>query len=142
MRAVVDTNLLVSGLLWGRNPGRLLNAATQGHLRLCISEALLAELREVLHRAKLAGRLAVRGETPEAVLASVRSICEVVSAPDIPKPAGLRDPKDLMVLSCAKAAKADAILTGDDDLLTMKEFEGIPTLPVREALEKLGMPAE
>lgn len=40
------------------------------------------------------------------------------------------------------AAEADVIVTGDKDLLVLKAFEGIPILQVREALEKLGTPAE
>ena len=40
------------------------------------------------------------------------------------------------------ASEADAIITGDKDLLILKSFEGIPILKVREALEKMGIPAE
>jgi predicted nucleic acid-binding protein len=52
------------------------------------------------------------------------------------------DPKDLLVLAAAVAAQADAIVTGDEDLLSMGTFAGIPILRVRQALEKLGIPAE
>ena len=64
MRAVVDNNLLVSGLLWGDKPGRLLNAVADGSLQLFLSEPLLAELGEVLHRDKFAARLALKHLTP------------------------------------------------------------------------------
>ena len=47
-----------------------------------------------------------------------------------------------MVLAAAVCSQADAIVTGDDDLLCLKSFEGIPILTVREALEKLGLPTE
>jgi predicted nucleic acid-binding protein len=40
------------------------------------------------------------------------------------------------------AARADAIVSGDRDLLVLNSFEGIPILKVREALEKLGIAAE
>jgi predicted nucleic acid-binding protein len=60
----------------------------------------------------------------------------------IPLPLELRDPKDLKVLAAAVAAHADAIVTGDDDLISIKSFEGIPIMKAREALEKLGLPAE
>jgi len=142
VRAVVDTNLLVSGLLWGRNPGQLMAAAQAGTLRLCSSEFLLAELGRVLGRAKFGARLTARGVTADAVLASARSICEIFDPPAMPMPPELRDPKDLAVLACAVASEADAIITGDKDLLILKSFEGIPILKVREALEKLGIPAE
>ena len=60
----------------------------------------------------------------------------------IPHPPELRDPKDLLVLAAAVAARADAVVTGDDDLLVMESFEGIPIMKARQALENLGIPAE
>ena len=57
-------------------------------------------------------------------------------------PAELRDPDDVHVLACAAAAEADAIVTGDKDLLSLKSFAGIPILTVREVLEKLSIPVE
>jgi predicted nucleic acid-binding protein len=47
-----------------------------------------------------------------------------------------------MVLAAAVCSQADAIVTGDDDLISMNLFEGIPILKVREVLEKLGLPTE
>lgn len=57
-------------------------------------------------------------------------------------PPELRDPKDLPVLAAAVAAHADAIVTGDEDLVSLKSFQGIPITKDREALEKLGLPVE
>ena len=54
-------------------------------------------------------------------------------------PAGLRDPDDVHVLACAVSAKADAIVTGDKDLLTLKSFEGIPIIDAAEALKRLDL---
>ena len=139
MRAVVDTNLLVSGLLWGRNPGQLMSAARGGSLRLCSSEFLLAELKVVLGRAQFTARLTDRGVTADAVLASARAICEIFDPPAIPMPPELRDPKDLAVLACAVTYEADAIITGDEDLLALKSFQGIPIIKAAEALEKLAL---
>ena len=42
-------------------------------------------------------------------------------------------------MSCAIACRADAIVTGDDDLISLAAFEGIPILTVRQALERLGI---
>jgi putative PIN family toxin of toxin-antitoxin system len=57
MQAVLDTNVVVSALIWGGTPFKLLQAATDGYLTLYTSPALLAELREVLTRDHLARRL-------------------------------------------------------------------------------------
>ena len=62
MRFVLDTNLLVSGLLWGGGfPRQLIDAAKAGQFELCTSEVLLAELLDVLSREKFAQRLAQAG---------------------------------------------------------------------------------
>ena len=54
-------------------------------------------------------------------------------------PTELRDPDDVHVLSCAVGAEADAVVTGDKDLLTLKVFEGIPIIDAAEALKRLGL---
>jgi hypothetical protein len=137
VRAVVDNNLFVSGLLWGGKPGRLLRAEATGHLQIFLSEALLAELREVLQRRKFAARLALKGLTPEIVLAKVQAVARVVHAPPIPLPALLRDADDLPVLACAVAAEVDVIITGDKDLLALNPFGDIPIITVANSLKCL-----
>lgn len=136
MRAVVDNNLFVSGLLWGDKPGRLFRAVAAGRLQIFVSEALLAELGEVLRRRKFAARLALKGLTPEKVLAQVQAAARVVHAPPIPLPALLRDVDDLPVLACAVSAEVDVVITGDKDLLSLKFFN-IPIITVADALERL-----
>ena len=64
MNAVIDNNLLVSGLLWGQRPGRLFRAVVDGKVRLILSEPLLVELSEVLRRDKFATQLALRVTRP------------------------------------------------------------------------------
>ena len=53
----------------------------------------------------------------------------------------LRDRDDVHVLACAVGAEADAIVTGDKDLLTLKDFGGIPIIDAAEALKRLGRPS-
>jgi putative PIN family toxin of toxin-antitoxin system len=139
VRAVIDNNVLVSGLLWGDKPGRVLAAVAEGHIHIFLSEELLAELREVLRRRKFASRLALKGLTPETALAKVQAIARLVLASPIPAPPALRDADDLAVLACAVSAAVDVIITGDKDLLTLKVFEGIPIIGAAEALKRLGL---
>ena len=140
MRAVVDNNVLVSGLLWGDKPGRVLAAVAEGHVQIFLSEELLAELQEVLRRRKFTARLALKELTPSTALAKVQAIARLVLASPIPAPPPLRDPDDLAVLACAISAAVDVIITGDKDLLTLKSFEGIPIIDAAEALKRLGLP--
>ena len=60
MRLVLDTNTVISGLLWQGTPGRLIDAAQEKSITLCTSASLLAELRGVLMRAKFARQLQAR----------------------------------------------------------------------------------
>lgn len=64
MRIVLDTNLLVSGVISTGIPRTLANAAKSGVFELCTSEVLLAELLDVIGRSKFAARLSQAGLTP------------------------------------------------------------------------------
>jgi putative PIN family toxin of toxin-antitoxin system len=139
VKLVVDINVLVSGSLWRGNPSRLVDALLDGSAMLCASDPVLAEFEEVIQRAKFQKRLEQRGRTAREIIALFRLTAQIVQAPTIKVPAALRDPEDIHVLACAAAACADAIVTGDNDLLSMTTFQGTPILSVREALDKLGI---
>ena len=141
MRAVVDTNLIVSGLLWGGPPSKLMEAVSEGRLELLLSPDLYLELEDVLGRPKLAGRIAARGSTPPTLLSTVSAVAEIIFPEPLPLPPDLRDRDDLPVLECAVTAAADAIITGDDDLLVMGSFADVPIINARAALARLDIAA-
>ena len=68
MRLVLDTNVVVSALVWGGVPYRLIEAAAAGDVELVTSPALLAELRDVLGRQHLASRLAQQRSSVEQAI--------------------------------------------------------------------------
>lgn len=72
MRAVIDTNVLLSGLLWHGTPHALLEQVRDGTLGLVSSPALLAELAEVTGRSKLAAILVRSNTSRERLLAELR----------------------------------------------------------------------
>lgn len=137
MKLVVDTNVLMSGSAWSGTASRLVDALLAGEATLCFSEKLLAELADVLQREKFRKRLEERGQNATAILARIRAVAHLTEPKPMPVPPALRDPDDVHVLACAVAAPADAIVTGDDDLLALKEFEGIPIIEITEALRRL-----
>jgi putative PIN family toxin of toxin-antitoxin system len=102
----------------------------------------LAEFEEVIQRAKFRARLEQKGRSAQEIISRFRAAAQVVEGPSIPVPSTLRDPDDIHVLACAMGACADAIVTGDNDLLAMETFEGISILSVRQALDKLGISPE
>lgn len=141
MKLVVDVNVLVSGSLWTGNPSRLVDALLDGSATLCTSRLIMEEFEEVLQRDKFQKRLVQNGLSAQEIVSRFQAAAMIVESPSIPVPPTLRDSDDIHVLACARSACANAIVTGDSDLLSMKAFEGIPILSVRQLLEKLGISA-
>ena len=137
MKLVVDTNVVISGLLWLGNPGRVLEAAAAGVLTIYTSIALIDELADTLGKRKLAARVLSSGLTLEELLQRYLDVAIAVEAPAI-DPVVLVDPDDDHVLACALAAQADLIVSGDSDLLDLGVFRGIPIVSAVEALERVG----
>jgi putative PIN family toxin of toxin-antitoxin system len=137
VRAVIDTNVLLSGLLWHGQPHMLLEHVRAGTLAMVSSPALLAELADVIGRAKFDAILVRSKTSREQALAEVRQLAEVVEPPPLPQPV-CRDPDDDEVLALALAAQVDLIVSGDDDLLVLQAFEGIPILTPAQALQHIG----
>lgn len=133
VRAVVDTNVLLSGLLWHGTPHRLVERVRTGALTLVSSPALLAELAEVIGRAKFQAILVRSDTNAEQMLAQVRQLAEIVDPPPLPMPVG-RDADDDAVLALAVAAQPDLIVSGDDDLLVLGAYDGIRILSPADAL--------
>lgn len=118
MRVILDTNILLSGLISPTGlPARVLDAWFDRRFVLITQELQLAELREVTRRPKL--KALVR---PAEV---GRLINQITRAAEIPAKFApvqrSRDPKDDFLLALCDAAKSDFLVTGDkDDLLSLK----------------------
>ena len=138
MRIVIDTNVLLSGLLWHGTPHMLLNHVRAGTVELMMSHTLLEELAKVIARKKFAAILERTTRTPDRILSEMQALAEIVVAPPLPLPV-CRDPDDDAVLACALAAHADLIVSGDDDLLSLKEFQHIPIITAAQAMQRLEM---
>lgn len=140
MRVVLDTNTAISGLLWGGPPRRLIDAATAGEIEIICAEALLDELRDVLNRPKFTQRLVLRGVTAAELLDLYRQLVHIVVPAQLPAPV-TRDPDDDLVLACALAAQAEVIVSGDDDLLSLGVYAGVPILTAPAFLARLRPPS-
>lgn len=140
MRLVLDTNIALSGLLWGGTPGRLIDAADARHVALFTSAALLAELDGVLSRPKFARPLAQRGLTVDDLLHGYAALAAMVRPASI-APTILRDPADDAVLAAALGAQADMIVSGDAHLLDLKNFHGMRIVTASDAFIQIGSSA-
>lgn len=141
MRLVLDANTVVSGLLWHGTPGKLIEAAQAKTISLYTSAPLLAELNGVLLRRKFAGQLEARALQAVEVFQGYAALATII-APAVIAPVIVKDPADDAVLACALAAQADLIVSGDSDLLDLKNYHGIPIVSAAEAIERLGQTAQ
>ena len=135
MRAVLDTNVVVSGILWSGAPRSLLGLVRDGSLQLFTSEVLLAELEVTLSQRKFAKRLEAGSLTVKRVLDEYRALCVIVVPLMIPRTS--RDPDDDVVLGTALAAVAETVVSGDAHLLEVQAFREVQIIPVNAALNAL-----
>lgn len=119
MLFVLDTNTIISGFFWLGAPHHLLEAAKVQRFTSSTCNELIAELATVIARAKFARKIATSGRDPSRIIAELLSISMLVIIPTT-IPRICRDPKDDIVLACAIAAQADAIISGDKDLQVLK----------------------
>ena len=127
MRAVIDTNVFISGLMLPNStPGRILVAWRTGHFSLVLSEPILVEVSAVLRYPKIQKRIAWDDDTISRYLTLLRFEAEVVDTQrtiaHVP-----RDAKDNMILATLLASNADCLVTGDLDLLTLADAYAILT---------------
>ncbi len=136
LRAVIDTNTWLSGLIWGGAPRRLIEHVLNGDMQGMTSRTLALEFERVLGYPHIEKALLKRNLSPTELSKQFTLLNQLVEA----APLALRisrDPDDDAVLACAQTAKADLIVSGDQDLLVLQQFEGIPILAAAQVLERL-----
>ena len=133
MRLVLDTNVVVSALLWQGPPTRLLQAARQQRVELFTSVPLLVELTGILGRRKFDRKIAASMLGVDQIVDRYAALATPVRpvATDRVAP----DPDDDVVIGTALAARADLIVTGDRALLTVSEHRGVRIVAVGAALQ-------
>ena len=135
MKVLLDTNIWISGLLWGGNPRRIIQLAVSEQIVLYSSKLLVDELQATLAYPKLQRRLEKLAITAEELLLQVAAITQLSQPVAITDVDQLRDPKDKIVLETALAVPVEVIISGDEDLLILKEFQQIPILTIKQFLE-------
>ena len=132
MNIVCDTNVLISGILFGGHARQILRLASQGVITNFISSEILRELEDVLLRPKF-------GLNSEKVLGIISltkdSFESVVTARRVSKI--LNDSDDNHILATASKADASFIVSGDRHLLDLKEWEGIRMISPAEFMKEI-----
>ena len=119
-KVVLDTNVLISGILFGGNPRQIFELVIQGKIDAYISTAIFTEFKEVLLRPKF-------GLTHEKCFLIAKEIEDIFCFvfPQITVDLIRDDPDDNIILECALAAAVKYIITGDPHLLNLETFEKI-----------------
>jgi hypothetical protein len=133
VRLVLDTNIIVSGLIWGGVPRQLLELGRDGQASFFTSSVLLDELSEVLEREKFVVLLASQGTTPAFLMQHYGMLAKLVKPEPIERT--VRDIDDDVVIATALTAKADVIASGDRDLLVLHPWQGIRIFNAADALQ-------
>jgi len=134
-RIVLDPNILISALLTPRGASaRILLHLRTGAFELVTSPALLAELRAVLRRDKF--RPYVSLEEAEEFVELIRRESTSMEDPEPPAVPLSEDPGDEYLIQLARAARADALVSGDPHLTRLRSR--IPVKSPREFLDSLG----
>ena len=122
MKAVFDTNVFVAAFVTEGVCAKLLGRARQKQLNLVISPFILKEFENVLLKKFSASKEQIR-TAAKLISEAAQTVSHASMVSGI-----CRDPDDDQILSCALSAKADYLVTGDKDLLELKEFHGIRIL--------------
>lgn len=133
IRAVFDTNILISGVLYSGKPSRLVDLVVEGEIQLVSSVEIIQEFSEVIarpkfHLSKEEHQLYTNFVIRLSTIIATKSKFKVVT----------QDPDDDMVVISAFDGKAAFIVSGDPHLLDLKEVLGIRILTANQMLKMLG----
>lgn len=129
MRVLLDTNVVISAILFGGAPRQLLETALSGGIDLVTSPPLLAELERVLIH-----KFQFRSTNAASIRAELDALGEVAEPARARRVT--RSITDHFVLATAVGGKVDVVVTGDKELLALESYEGIPIESIRAFLER------
>jgi len=130
MKLVLDANVFISAFYWGGNPQRIIDRIIEGIDKLYFSNEILNEVAAVMGRPKFKSSL----ETIEKYIRAIERTGKKVFIPGNIR--GIcRDKDDDDKIECGVLSGADYIITGDDDLLTLKEYQHVKIVTIKEYLQ-------
>lgn len=130
MKIVVDTNVLVSGVFFGGYPRRVLTSIVRRDISACASVEIITEYQEIVD--EMIDRK--QGHIDHGLLAPLIEALDIIhTSSDIKV---CRDPDDDKFINCAKDARALYIVSGDKDLLVLRQYEDIQIVTAKEFCTK------
>ncbi len=136
LNVVVDTNVFISALLSETGaPSKLLDAWSDGHFAILITTEIIEEINQVLSQPKFQKKHATLSKKLAGLNALLLEHAIYIEPHSDLRGSVPADPDDEIFLAAAVDGQADAIISGDTDLLSLKIFQDIPIITPREFLE-------
>ncbi len=137
LRAVLDTNVIVSGTIQNSgSPFMILEAWRKSRFILITSRTLIDEVRRVLHYPRIQKKYRI---TEKQIMNIMKNLINysVTTPGNIKLTVIKRDPQDNEVLIAALEGEADHIVSGDNDLQELKNYKGVKIVSPSEFLKLL-----
>ena len=131
MKIVLDSNIFVSSFYWAGNPRKVFDRVTNGLDELYITDEILDEIISVMSNKKFDTSIDEIKEYTKII----ESYSITLPSKDIPEKIS-RDEDDNKILQCGFDGDVDFIITGDNDLLVLKEYVKIKIVKPKEYLDK------
>lgn len=123
LNVVVDTNVLISGIISPHGfPRKVYEAWKNNNFLLILIPSIKDEIHDVLDRSKIAKRYHLAPKRINSILQAL-DLYSVEVEDEEPLDLSFPDPKDVKFLSAAKTVKADYLVTGDKELLSLGIYE-------------------
>ena len=129
-RVTLDSNVYLSGFVFGGKPKRVLEMAIDGEIEVAVSDPIIQEVRRHL-LGKFGWSEPRAAEAIESIAEFAKHVTPTETIDTVPT-----DPDDNRVLECAVSAGSQTIVTGDDDLLRLVAFRGIEIVTVANFLTR------
>ena len=139
LRAVLDTNVIVSGVISKKGPSAQLMVAWAEHVfDLVTSDAIISEIQRVLSEPRLKNVFNITDERFVELVEALREDSILVAGAVHDIQGGVSsDPSDEIFLAAGLDGNADVVVSGDKDLLGIESFRGIVILTPRQFLDRL-----
>lgn len=130
LKVVIDTNVFISGIVFGGTPRKIIDAWLSKQYIFCLSPELKAEILIKLGKKFL---------FPQLELNKIKEALDTYSQKYIPnkKVTVCKDPQDNFLLELAEEAKADYLVSGDKLVLALKEYKNTKIISPREFFDQL-----
>ena len=138
IRAVLDTNLFVSGLFSSYGSvAKLQQLWLSGAFELAVSEKILKEIEETLQKPHIQKQLHFKPEEIIGIIELIREKAFVVTKDHYKTDRIIDDPTDNKFLACALEIEAGYVVSGDNHLLSIKHFHGIQIVNAASFIKKI-----